>query len=203
MAGENGQVFITPVSEDDAEGDLASYFRSQRAAWGFLPNYAAAFSTRPDVAQAWNVLNATIRDGMDRRRFEIATIAAARALRSTYCTAAHSKFLRDVCGDEATMQSITEQPDGATLDPQDRAVYEFAGKVATDAASVEAQDVNRLRAAGLTDPEIADVVFAASARCFFTAVLDGLGAQLDIQTAKTFPDELLDSMIVGRPVAEA
>ncbi len=199
--GDNGKVFITPVSEDDAEGDVAQYYRSQRAAWGFLPNYTAAFSTRPDVARAWNALNATIRDGMDRRRFEIATIAAARALRSTYCTAAHSKFLRDVCDDEATMQSITEQPDGATLAPADRAVYEFAGKVATDAASVEAQDVNGLRAAGLTDPEIADVVFAASARCFFTAVLDGLGAQLDIQTAETFPEELLSSMIVGRPVA--
>lgn len=196
-------MFITPVSEDDAVGDLAQYYRSQRAAWGFLPNYAAAFSTRPDVAQAWNVLNAAIRDGMDRRRFEISTIAAARALRSTYCTAAHSKFLRDVCGDESTMQSIAEQPDGAALGPQDRAVYEFAAKVAGDAASVEAQDVDRLRAAGLTDPEIADVVFAASARCFFTAVLDGLGAQLDIQTAETFPDELLTSMIVGRPVAQS
>ncbi|MGO4596927.1 peroxidase-related enzyme [Terrabacter sp. 2RAF25] len=194
-------MFITPVSEDDAEGDLAAYYRSQRAAWGFLPNYAAAFSTRPDVAQAWNALNAAIRDGMDRRRFEIATIAAARARRSTYCTAAHSKFLRDVCGDEATMQSITEQPDGAALSDQDRAVYEFAAKVAADAASVDTQDVNRLRAAGLTDPEIADVVFASSARCFFTAVLDGLGAQLDIQTAGTFPDDLLNSMVVGRPVA--
>jgi hypothetical protein len=41
-------------------------------------------STRPDVAQVWNLLNATIRDGMDRRRFELATIAAARVLRSTY-----------------------------------------------------------------------------------------------------------------------
>jgi len=200
--GENGEVFITPVGEDDAAGDLAEYYRTQRAAWGFLPNYAAAFSTRPDVAQAWNALNATIRDGMNRRRFEIATIAAARALRSTYCTAAHSKFLRDVCADETTMRSIAEHPDGAALDLQDRAVYQFAAKVAADAASVDADDVERLRAVGLTDEEIADVVFAASARCFFTAVLDGLGAQLDVQTAETFPEALLSSMVVGRPVAE-
>ena len=55
---------------------------------------------------------------------------------------------------------------------------------------------------GLTDAEIADVVFAASARCFFTGVLDGLGAQLDVQTAETFPEALLSSMVVGRPVAE-
>ena len=133
-------MFITPVPESESTDDLADYYRKQRTAWGFLPNYAGAFSTRPDVAQAWNLLNSTIRDGMDRRRFELATIAAARALRSTYCTAAHSKFLRDVCGDEESLRAIAADPSGAGLEAQDRAVYEFAAKVATDAASVVQAD---------------------------------------------------------------
>lgn len=195
-------MFIQTVSEDAAEGELTGYYQQQRKAWGFLPHFAACFSHRPAVAQAWNILNTTIRGGMDRRRFEIATIAAARALRSTYCTAAHSMFLRDVCGDEATMRLICEQPDGLALGPQDRAVYEFAGKVARDAASVEQSDVDALRAAGLSDADISDVVFAAAARSFFTRVLDGLGAQLDPQTADAFSPALLQSMVVGRPVAE-
>jgi uncharacterized peroxidase-related enzyme len=199
---DTGVMFIDVVPEGDATGPLADYYRQQRAAWGFLPNYAAAFSPRPDVAQAWNTLNVTVRDGMDRRRFEIATIAAARALHSTYCTAAHSKFLRDVCADEATMLSIATQPSGAGLSEQDRAVYEFAAKVASDAASIEQADVDQLRAAGLTDADIADVVFAAAARSFFTRVLDGLGAQLDIQTADTFAPDVRQTMIVGRSIAE-
>ena len=136
-------MFITPVPESESTDDLADYYRTQRSAWGFLPNYAGAFSTRPDVAQAWNLLNGTIRDGMDRRRFELATIAAARALRSTYCTAAHSKFLRDVCADEESLRAIASDPSGAGLAAQDRAVYEFAAKVAADAASVEQADVDR------------------------------------------------------------
>ena len=195
-------MFITPVPESESTDDLAEYYRKQRSAWGFLPNYAGAFSTRPDVAQAWNLLNSTVRDGMDRRRFELATIAAARALRSTYCTAAHSKFLRDVCGDEESLQSIAADPSGAGLAAQDRAVYEFATKVATDAAAVVQSDIDRLREVGLSDADIADVVYAASARSFFTRVLDGLGAQLDRQTAEALPADLLDSMIVGRPVAD-
>jgi uncharacterized peroxidase-related enzyme len=200
--GDTDRMFIDAVPEDAAAGPLADYYGQQRAAWGFLPNYAAAFSTRPDVGQAWNTLNAAIRDGMDRRRFELATIGAARALRSTYCTAAHSKFLRDVCGDDATMRSIAEQPSGAALSPQDRAVYAFAAKVATDAASVEQADVDGLRAVGLSDAEIADLVFAAAARSFFTRVLDGLGARLDFQTAATFSPAVLEAMVVGRPVAD-
>lgn len=195
-------MFIDAVPESEATDSLADYYRQQKAAWGFLPNYAAAFCTRPEVAQAWNTLNTTVRDGMDRRRYEIATIAAARALGSTYCTAAHSKFLRDTCGDEQTMRAIATQPGGAGLAEQDRAVYEFATKVAADAASVQQQDVDQLRAVGLSDPEIADVVFAVAARSFFTRVLDGLGAQLDVQTAATFPADLRESMIVGRPFAD-
>jgi uncharacterized peroxidase-related enzyme len=139
---------------------------------------------------------------MDRRRFEIATIGAARALRSTYCTAAHSKFLRDACDDEPTMLAIAEDPSGAKLDEQDRAVYEFAAKVAVDASSIQQDDVDRLRERGLTDTDIADVVYAAAARSFFTRVLDGLGARLDVQTAQTFAPDALASMVVGRPVAE-
>jgi len=194
-------MFISGVGEDVAEGDVAEYYEGQRAAWGFLPNYAPPFSSRPEVARAWNALNLAVRGGMDRRRFEIATIAAARARRSTYCTAAHSAFLRDVCGDEAAMASIAEHPDGAALAEQDRAVYRFAGKVADDAAAVDQHDVDTLRAAGLSDAEVADVVFAAAARCFFTAVLDGLGTELDAETAQSFPPALLESMVVGRPAA--
>jgi uncharacterized peroxidase-related enzyme len=194
-------MFITAVSEDGADGAVAEYYARQRKAWGFLPNYAGAFSTRPDVAKAWDLLNGAVRNNMDRRRYEIATIAAARALRSTYCATAHSKFLRDNCGDEATLYAIAEDASGATLADQDRAVYRFAAKVATDAASVEQADVDALRAVELSDADVADVVFAAAARSFFTRVLDALGAQLDAQTADTFAPELLESMIVGRPVA--
>lgn len=195
-------MFIETIPEDAATGATADYYRHQRDSWGFLPNYAGAFGHRPEVAQAWNGLNLAIRNGMDRRRFEIATIAAARALRSTYCTTAHSMFLRDVCGDEASLHRIAESPAGETLDEQDRAVYRFATKVATDAASVEQDDVDRLRAVGLSDPDIADVVYAAAARSFFTRVLDGLGAQLDPQTAEAFDPELYASMVVGRKAAD-
>lgn len=197
-------MFIDVTPEDEATGELADYYARQRAAWGFLPDYAGAFSTRPDVAAAWDRLNGAVRSGMDRRRFEIATIAAARALRSTYCTAAHSGFLRDVCGDEQTMRSIAERPDGSGLAPADRAIYAFAATVATDAASIEQADVDRVKAdAGLSDAEVADVVFAAAARSFFTRVLDGLGARLDLPTAETFDTGVRAAMVVGREVGPA
>jgi uncharacterized peroxidase-related enzyme len=193
-------MFIDTTAESAAEGALADWYQSQRHSWGFLPDYAACFSTRPDVASAWANLNLTIRGGMDRRRFELVTIAAARARHSTYCTVAHSLFLRDVCADGGTVEALGMAPDGQTLAAPDAAVYAFATKVARDASTIEATDTELLRDVGLTDAEIADVVLAVGARLFFTAVLDGLGAHLDPQTAAKFGPEALESMVVGRPI---
>ena len=47
-------------------------------------------------------------------------------------------------------------------------------KVAADATSVEQVDIDRLRSLGLSDKDIVDVVLAASVRCFFSKVLDGV-----------------------------
>ncbi len=193
-------MFIETTSESAAEGALAEWYGSQRTSWGFLPDYAGCFSSRPDVAHAWSRLNLTIRGGMDRRRFEIVTIAAARALRSTYCTVAHAKFLRDACGDLETVRSLALDPDGSGLSEQDAAVYAFATKVAQDASRIQQVDIDALRTVGLSDADVADVVFAVAARAFFAKVLDALGARLDTATADTLEPDLLQAMIVGNPV---
>jgi uncharacterized peroxidase-related enzyme len=139
---------------------------------------------------------------MDRRRFELATIAAARVYRSTYCLAAHSKFLRDACDDDLSMRAVAADPAGSSLDAADRAVIDFATKVARDASSITAADVKVLRDNGLSDPEIADVVFAVAARAFFTKALDGLGVQADAELADTFDADVREQVTVGRPFAE-
>ena len=192
-------MFIEPF-DVGVEDEVDAWTQGQAARWGYVPNYAAVFGSRPDVARAWTALNVAVRDGMDRRRFELATIAAARALRSTYCTAAHSMFLRDACGDETTMLALADDPTGASLDDTDRAVLAFAGKVARQASEITQDDIDALRAAGLTDNDIADVIFAVGARCFFAAVLDAAGAEPDHQLAAAL-STVADRMVVGRPIA--
>jgi uncharacterized peroxidase-related enzyme len=200
---EEPTMFIEVPEEATLDDAAADWYQRQRDSWGYLPNYAAAFALRPDVAEAWNTLNGSIRRHMDRRRYELVTIAAAREYRSTYCTAAHSKFLRDDCGDETTMRAIAADPTGADLDATDRAVVRLATKVAGDASSVTDADIEQLRLNGLDDADIVDVVLAASARAFFTKVLDGLGVQADFQLGETFDADLRSQVTVGRPIGES
>jgi uncharacterized peroxidase-related enzyme len=194
--------FLETVPEGDASGEVAELYEADRAASGYVPNYTKAFSLRPGLSAAWRRLNAEIKAGMDARRYELATIAAARRLGSSYCTLAHGSVLIDQFLEPDALRAIVSDHRAAGLDPVDVAVMDLADKVAHDATSVGHADIDKLRSLGLSDTEIFDVVAAAAARCFFSKTLDGLGAEPDARYAGLDP-ELRDALTVGRPIAEA
>src|SRR6266700_2090223 len=88
----------TPPDDDSA------IFEADRAALGYVANYTKVFALRPEVYTAWQRLNGAIKEGMDLRRYELATLAAARRLGSSYCSLAHGKVLRDRFYDAGTVE---------------------------------------------------------------------------------------------------
>ena len=91
---------------------------------------------------------------------------------------------------------------GAERGRQQAERVEFAARVARDAPTVTAKDVEGLRALGMTESDIVDVALAASARAFFTKVLDALGVQADFQLGETFDSDVRGQVTVGRPIAD-
>jgi uncharacterized peroxidase-related enzyme len=195
--------FIETVPPDRAEGALADVYDADRATHGHVPNFAQAFSHRPDVYAAWLQLNGALKAGMDLRRYELATIAAARRLRSSYCMLAHGSVLanRFLAADD--LRAVVADHRSAGLDATDVAIMDLAEKVADDATSVTQEDIDRLRALGLSDADITDVVLAAAARCFFSKALDALGAQPDAKYVTDLDAGLRDALVVGRPIQPA
>ena len=163
-------------------------------------NFERLFERRPEAFAAWRALNGAIKERMDPRRYELATIAAAARLRSSYCVLAHGSVLRERFIDDGTLRGLVTDHRLAGLDEQEVAVMDFAQKVVDDATSVTEADVERLRRAGLADDEILDVALAAAARCFFSKTLDALGVQADARYRELAP-ELRDALTVGRPIA--
>jgi uncharacterized peroxidase-related enzyme len=195
--------FIPTVSDGEASGAAAELFERARADRGYVPNFVRMFARCPDVYHAWDQLLEAIRGRMDRRRYELATIAAARRLGSSYCMLAHSSALVDLkLYEPDDVRAIASDHRAAGLDPVDVAVMDLAEKVAGDATSVTQEDVDRLRELGLSDQEILDVVLAASLRSFFTKTLDALGVEPDASYRELGP-ELQDALVVGRPIAMA
>jgi uncharacterized peroxidase-related enzyme len=164
------------------------------------PNYEQAFADRPGVYAAWRQLMEEIKANMDLRRFELATLAAAKRLRSSYCCLAHGRILQEQLGEPVL--SIARDHRSANLDEVDVAVMDLAELVVDDASSIEDVDRGRLRALGLSDDEIMDVVLAAAARCFFSKTLDALGVRPDAEYGAV-ESGLREVLVVGRPIADA
>lgn len=191
-------MFLSAVDEDHAGGPVADMYAAARRRWGYLPNFTRAFSLRPEAYAGWRGLLKAIAEGMDARRYELATLAAAQRLRSTYCAMAHSKILMEDFDGPKVVERILSDRATAGLSDVDRAVLDMAEKVAGDAGSITQADFDSLRSCGLEDAEILDVVLAAAARCFFSRVLDAVGAAADGELVAYFDPRQRELLTVGR-----
>ena len=76
--------FIKTIPEEEAQGLLQDLYAARLRDHGYIPNYARAFSLRPEVYEAWLKLQGAIRGKMRLRRYELVTFAAAMALECRY-----------------------------------------------------------------------------------------------------------------------
>ena len=185
---DRSQVCCLPTLTGDVRKNLA-----------VTTNYERAFAGRPEVLAAWGELNGSIKAGMDLRRYELATLAAARRLRSSYCCLAHGTVLQEHFGEPVL--EIARDHHAAGLDPVDVAVMDLAERVVDDATSIGDDELRPLRDLGLSETEIMDVVLAAAARCFFSKTLDALGVLPDVSYRELEAD-MRKVLVVGRPIAD-
>ena len=182
--------FISTQGTDD-------FLAENRAAAGHVPNFVQTFAARPAVFEAWKQLNGAIKASMDLRRYELATLAAATALKSSYCSLAHGQVLAEKFFTAEEVAGLVTDP---PTDPVDRAVMAFARKVALHADQITQDDVDELRALGLSDADVLDVSLAAAARCFFSKTLDATGTTPDPAYHDLLPPELVKALTVGRAI---
>lgn len=187
--------FLRPADPDDPA--VAAMYARDEGAMGYVANYTRVFSHRPTVYAGWRALGAAVHESMPTRRYEVACVAAAGALRSSYCSLAHGRNLAEEVG-EQTVTWLARGEDDRLTD-EDAAIARLARKVATRAASMTAEDLVELRELGYDDGAILDVVTAAATRCFFATALDATGALPDAALGEQ-EGEMRDALTVGRPI---
>lgn len=195
-------MYVKYVPEDEAPGKVKEMYDADIESVGYIYNYTRAFSLHPELMEAWRALNGAIRRKMPLRRYELATLAAAHAIRSSYCMLAHGTVLIEKFFEPGAVAAIAKDFRSAELEPLEVEVMAYAEKVALRANEVTEQDVQRLRDHGLTDAEIFDVAAAAAARCFFSKTLDALGVTPDEKYEELGP-ELVRALVVGRPIRKS
>lgn len=170
---------LRTIPESEAEGRVAEWYAADRASLGHVATHTSAMALNPDAVDAFEDLLRSTLDSLGVRRYELITLAAARAIGSGSCLLAHGRksltlFERD------QLLRIARDHRNAGLDPAEVAMMDFAARLSTDSASMTSDDAATLRAHGFTDRQIIDIAIAAGARNFYSRTLHALGVAVDV-----------------------
>jgi uncharacterized peroxidase-related enzyme len=190
--------FIDILPASSINDEVRAMYARQEAHWGFVPNYAKVFCHRPEIMGLWAQLQIGIKRHMTKRRFELVTFVAATALRSTLCSLGHGKALTEFISEEDVL-AIARGETPASLSAAEAAMISFGRKVAIDASSVAARDVEELKRLGFTDGEVFDIAATAAARAFWTKIIESLGVEPE-PPFRTMSSAMRQTLAVGRPI---
>lgn len=188
---------ITTTPPEQAYGNVAQLYKQLQGRGDYLPNYAGIFGHRPELMAHISNLQEALKEHMEPRLYSLVTLAAAREIKSSYCSLAFARRLINSHFSENELMSIISDDTTGVLSDKERAAMRLAARVARDSSSIKQGDVDQLRKSGFSDTEIFDVVAAAAWRCFFAKVPDSLGALPD-RALTRLDSELLELLLVGR-----
>ncbi|WP_048646983.1 peroxidase-related enzyme [Nitratireductor soli] len=102
------------------------------------------------------------RGGMGRAERELSAVGASVVNRCVYCAAVHASRYNQLTKDEEVMERVFADGEGAELDERQKAIFIFAAKLSRAPSEATQDDMRALRAAGLKDDEILDLILSAS-----------------------------------------
>ena len=127
---------------------------------GFLPNVFLAWAHRPDEFRAFFAYHDALlekKDGLSKAEREMIVVATSALNHCHYCVIAHGAILRIRAKQPLLADQIAVNYLNADLTPRQRAMLDFAVKVAGRSHEVGDADFAALRAHGLSEDDIWDI----------------------------------------------
>ena len=127
---------------------------------GFIPNVFITLAHRPDEFRAFFAYHDALllkEGGLTKAEREMIVVATSAANQCHYCVIAHGAILRVYAKNPLIADQVAVNYRKADLAPRQKAMLDFALKVALDSQEIQDADFAPLRAHGFTDEDIWDI----------------------------------------------
>jgi uncharacterized peroxidase-related enzyme len=151
---------ITGLPEDIRARILAVQEKS-----GFVPNVFLVLAHRPDEFRAFFAYHDALMEkpgGLSKAEREMIVVATSNANQCQYCVIAHGAILRVRARNSLIADQIAANYRKADITPRQRAMLDFAMKVARQAEAVDEADSAALRGHGFNDDDVWDIAAIAA-----------------------------------------
>src|SRR4051794_32733670 len=148
--------------ETELPAELQGLFRVARERIGFVPNVFRAYSFRPERLSAWfthfrSVMEGT--QGLGAAEREMIAVVVSMANGGLYCLVAHGAALRGAWGDPVMARRIPlDWRRAGGLTERQRAICALADRVTRTPLECSEAALDALRAHGLGDEDVWDVI---------------------------------------------
>ncbi len=152
---------------------------------GFIPNVFLALAHRPEEFRAFFAYHDALMEkesGLSKAEREMIVVTTSGANNCQYCVVAHGAILRVRAKNALVADQVAVNYRKADISARQRAMLDFALKVALDARSVAAEDFAPLRSQGFSDEDIWDIAAVAS----FFALSNRMANFLDMRPNDEF-----------------
>ena len=155
-----------PVPElGDLPEDIRSRILSVQEKSGFVPNVFLAYAHRPDEFRAFFAYHDVLMEkegGLSKAEREMIVVATSGANGCQYCVVAHGAILRIRARNPLIADQIATNYREADITARQRAMLDFAVKVALNSREIGDQDFVSLREYGFCDADIWDIAAIAA-----------------------------------------
>ncbi len=161
----------TPISRfepprlDDLPADIAERIAAVQEKSGFVPNVFLALARRPDEFRAFFAYHDALMEkpgGLTKAEREMIVVATSGLNDCGYCVVAHGAILRIRAKNPLIADQVAINYRKADITPRQRAMLDFAMKVAERSQAVDDADYAMLNAQGFTDDEAWDIAAIAA-----------------------------------------
>src|SRR5690348_1188991 len=144
---------------DDLPEDIRARILEVQEKAGFVPNVFLTLAHRPDEFRAFFAYHDALmlRDsGLTKPEREMIVVATSGANDCQYCVVAHGAILRIYAKNPYVADQVAINYRKADISARQKAMLEFALKVALDSAALGEGDFAAVRAHGFSDEDIWD-----------------------------------------------
>ena len=164
VTGQPISRFSVPRLEDLPEDVRARILGVQEKS-GFVPNVFLALARRPEEFRAFFAYHDALMEkegGLTKAEREMIVVATSGANHCQYCVVAHGAILRIRAKNPRVADQVAINYRKADITPRQKAMLDFAMKVALESHEVEEADFDALRKAGFGDEDIWDIAAIAA-----------------------------------------
>jgi uncharacterized peroxidase-related enzyme len=132
---------------------------------GFVPNVFMVLARRPDEFRAFFAYHDALMDkpgGLSKAEREMIVVATSAANQCQYCVVAHGAILRIRAKDPLVADQVAVNYRKADITERQKAMLDFAMKVAFEAYAVGESDIDRLKQHGFGEEDAWDITAIAA-----------------------------------------